>query len=312
MSDETVMDMSLDTQTSLPGNFTCDCQMLILSQYLTKLPIRFLYENRYVKILDMSKCINITIIPYEFCEKSHIEHIIWPPNIKIIHSFCLFDNMCIKKIYLLNCIQLMFIGDTFCYNTNIVDIVLPISIQNISFDFCTNNKALINLDLSHCINLTRIGSCFCANTNIQTIKFPKSLQKIESSICYNSNVRELDFSECKDIKIDTFMMCKVKALKIYSIDNIDIHIVECKDLYIYNITETKYLNLSFIENLQNVYLPEGEYCITSIGSNLYLYLNTKFWIHSSEFKAEYFSELRWYSYIPVHDLAELDTLLETI
>jgi hypothetical protein len=310
MSDETVMDMSLDTQTSLPGNFTCDCQMLILSQYLTNLPDNFLYKNLHVKTLDMSKCTNITIITWNFCSNSYIEHIIWPPNIESIQFNCLYNSICIKKIDLGYCDKLMTIGSHFCENTDIVELILPVSIQNIYYYFCTNSKALIHLDLSHCIYLAFIKSYFCSDTNIQSIKFPKSLQKIGSCICCNSHVKDLDFSECKDLKIDIYFMCSVKTLKLYSIDNIDtLCKIQCENLHILNISETKSLDLSFIVGLKNIYLPEGKYCIVG---NLTDYLNVNFWLRSSVFTAEHFSSLKWYSYVPAHEMVMLDTSLETV
>jgi hypothetical protein len=311
MSTETVMDMSLDTQTELPANFTCSCKILILSPYLTELPKNFLLNNVYVKILDMSKCTQITIIPNSFCGISHIEHIIWPPNIKCIKDNCLQYNYYIQKVDLSYCTQLSVIEDNFCINTNITDITLPVSIKIITFDFLYNNKALTHLDLSYCIQLTSIDCGFCADTNIKSIRFPKSLQKIAGGICYGSNPQELDFGECKDIKINTYMMCEVETVKLYSIDNIDnTYKIQCKNLHIYNVTETKSLNLTFIEDLVNVYLPEGEYCIVDAQSKDYL--NVKFWLHSSVFTAEHFSTLRWHSYIPVCDLIVLDTQLDTV
>jgi hypothetical protein len=136
---------------------------------------------------------------------------------------------------------------------------------------------------------------------------------VDVDMCYNSKeVKELDFSECKVVKIRLYHMCEVEIIKLYSIDSInnifDIFKIYCKNVYIYNIAETKYLYLSFIKGLQNVYLPEGEYCIVYVDD----YLNVIFWLRGSAFPATHFRELRWYSYIPVHDLVILDTTLETI
>jgi hypothetical protein len=290
MSTETVTDLKLDTRTELPKKFKCKSQILILSPNLTKLPDWFLYKNRYVKKIDMSKCINITIIPDDFCGRSIIEHIIWPPNIIKIHGDCLKYNTCIQKIDLSYCNKLIAIGFQFCEHTNIVNIILPVS--------------------SYCINLKHIESSFCANTNIQYIKFPKSLETI-NDICYESNTNELDFSECKNLKIHIYEYFKVETLKLYSIDNIiTMCKIQCKNLYIYNIAEYKYLSIAFIYNLQTVHLPEGEYCIKD--SQLDLYSNVTFWLRSSAHTAKYFSTLQRYSYLPVLDLVELDILLETV
>jgi hypothetical protein len=309
MSNETVMDMSLDTRTELPKDFTCDSQILILSSHLSTLPELFLYKNRFVKTLDMSKCIKVIIVTYNFCLESRVEHIIWPPNIKIIQSKCLSKNFCIQKIDLSYCIQLTKIGSHFCEQTTITDILLPVSIQTISHCFFGYNKTLVDLDLSYCIHLTNIGVYFCADTNIKSIKFPKSLQILECAVCCGSeNVKELDFSECKDVKINMYKMYKCKKLKLYSIDNLSmIYKIRCENIYIYNIDKCKSLNLTFATYLQNVHLPEGKYNITGSYSN-----KTIFWIRSAVFSAEHFSELRWYSYIPVHKLSLIDTPLETI
>jgi hypothetical protein len=313
MSIESVMDMSLDNQTVLPYGFTCTSQVLILSPNLTKLQVNFLYDNSCVKTLDMSKCTKITTIPDNFCAYSCIQHIIWPPNIKIILSCCLAYNIYIQKIDLTYCTSLTDIGSNFCQYTNIVHLCLPISIRTISFNFCNHNKTLIHLDFSLYINLAYIGSYFCAYTNIQYIKFPRSLQIIDYYVCCDSNVNEIDFSECKSLCMNTYKMCKGKILKLYSINNINItriNKIQFITLHIYNIAETKSLDLSFIEGLQDVYLPEGKYCIADSRSKDYL--NVKFWIRSSVFPSNHFSELKWYSYIPVHDLVELDIPLDSI
>jgi hypothetical protein len=312
MSTDSVMDLMLNTQIELPKDFTCFCKILILSPHLTKLSYRFLYRNIFVKTLDMSKCTNITRISDDFCGFSHIENIIWSPNVSYIRNNCLEYNNYIQTINLSYCNQLMYIESNFCCHTNIVNIFLPVSIQKIDACFFQHNKALTNLDLSYCVHLFNIGDYFSKDTNIQSIIFPKSLQTILHGICFNSkNVKELDFSKCKDIKISTLYMCEVETLKIYSIDNICTeNTIHCKNLHIYNITETKTLDLSFIEDLRNVYLPEGEYCI--INSHLDIYSNIKFWLQSSAHSADYFRELKWYSYIPVPELAMLDTSLETI
>jgi hypothetical protein len=313
MSTESIMDLTLDTRTTLPEDFTCSCEILILSPYLIELPDWFLYVNEFVKTLDMSKCTNITIISFNFCGYSNIDNIIWPPNIKIIQSSCLYNNMCIQKIDLSYCDQLTLIEDGFCENTNITDITLSVSIQTISFDFLCNNKVLTHLDLSYCIQLTSIGFGFFENTNIQSIRFPKSLQRINNNICYNSILQELDFSECKDIKIDTYMMCKVNTLKLYSIDNIaTFYKIQCENLHIYNVTKTKYLDLSFIKGLQNVYLPEGEYCIVKNQSKDYS--NVNFWLGDFIYTANHFKDtsLHIHKYLPISKLAMLDPQLETI
>jgi hypothetical protein len=313
MSIESVTDLTLDTCTSLPCDFICTSQILILSPHLTELPIWFLYENVNVKTLDMSRCTKITIIPDYFCVRSYIEHIIWPPNIKIIQCDCLTDNIYIRKIDLSYCNQLTYISGSFCKNTNITDIALPISIQIIEYEFCKNNKTLMYLDFSFCIKLTNIGFSLCDSTNIRNIIFPKSLQTILGGICFNSDIQELDFSKCKDIYISAFGICKVKILKIYSIDSITKKCkINCENIYIYNITETKYLDLTDIEGLQTVHLPKGEYCITNITSKDYS--NVKFWLGDKELSAKDFSELKWYSYqsLPIHDLVVLDTPLETV
>jgi hypothetical protein len=309
MSTETVMDMSLDTRTSLPDDFTFSCQILILSQHLIELPAWFLCGNRYVKVLDMSKCTKITIIPNVFCTENSVEHIIWPPDITVIHDNCL-CNSNIQKIDLSYCNQLIKICNNFCENTNITDIILPVSIQNISDGFC-GYSTLTHLDLSHCVNLIYIGSYFCEYTNIKCIKFPKSLMFICHSI-YNQNVQELDFSDCKDIIITTYGMCKMKTLKIYSIDNIAKMYIHCENIYIYNITETKSLDLTDIKSLRNVHLPEGKYCIANIQSKDYSNIN--FWLGHVVFPASYFIDisLHKHSYLNVKDLDMLDTQLETI
>jgi hypothetical protein len=289
MSTET-LDLTLDTRTTLPEDFTCSCRILILSPSLTELPKYFLYKNKYVKELDMSKCINITIIPSYFCRFSYIEHIIWPPNIRSIQSFCLNNNICIQKIDLLYCKQLINIGSDFCAYNNITEVFLPVNIQIIEFGFCIGNETLKYLDLSNCIQLVNIGSYFCANINVMFIEFPESLRKIYDCICNGSNVYEIDFSECENVKIETFKMCRIEILKLYSIDNIEkTNIIQCENIYIYNITDTKYLDLSFIEGLQNVYLPEGEYCI--LNSQSKNYSNVKFWLGDAIFPIEYFTHI---------------------
>jgi hypothetical protein len=311
MSIET-LDLTLDTRTELPENFTCDCEILILSLHLTELPSQFLYKNEYVKTLDMSNCTNITVIQCYFCIQSCVENIIWPPNIKIIQSECLSGNIYIRKIDLSYCNQLTYISGGFCRSTNIVDIILPASIRNIDHSFCAFNKALTQLDISYCIHLIFIGSGFCAYSNIQSIRFPKFLKEISHTIGYKSEfLQELDFSECKDIKINTFNICNIITLKLYSIDNIaTAHKIHCENLHIYNITETKYLDLSSIEGLQNVYLPEGEYCIANIQSKEYS--NIKCWLRDSVYPIAYFSTLKWYSYLPVQGLVVADIHLDTI
>jgi hypothetical protein len=309
MSDETIMDMSLDTQTESPEDFSCEFQTLILSPHLTKLPLWFLYKNEYVKVLNISKCTNIVEIPDNFCRSSCVEHIIWPPNIESIQFNCLRNNICIQKIDLSYCNQLKIIDNTFCCFTKITDIILPASIQEITDNFCVCSN-LVYLDLSYCINLEIIDSYFCKHTSIQSIIFPKFLYSIDSHICFDSkNVEYLDFSECKDVKINTSYICKIKAIKLYSIDNIYKHKIQCEDICIYNITKTRILDLTFIVGLQNVYLPEGEYCIIGNPTD---YLGVKFWLRSSSFSAEYFSKMRHYSYIPAHEMAMLDTSLETV
>jgi hypothetical protein len=295
MSDETVMDMSLDTRTILPADFTCESQMLILSPNLIKLPDYFLYKNTCVKTLDMSKCINITIIQYNFCNYSSIKNIIWPPNIINIRDKCLKYNIYIQIINLSYCNKLKEIEHCFCENTNIVEIILPISIQRISYGFLYDNKTITYLDLSYCINLTYIDSGFCGNTNIHYIKFPKPLQTMLNRICYESYIYELDFSECKNVKIHIYNFCTVETLKLYSIDSIDtlykiLYKIQCKNLHICNITKTKELDLSFIKGLNNVYLPEGEYYIKD--SHLDVYSNVTFWLQSSAHPAKYFSTLQ--------------------
>jgi hypothetical protein len=316
MSDETVMDMSLDTQTWLLDNFTCENQILILSPHLMELPIRFLYGNTYVKKLDMSKCTKITKLCNYFCVDNIVEHIIWPPNIETIYDNCLRDNRYLQKLDLSYCKQLSYIGPDFCSNTNVIEIILPVSIQEISFNFCKNNKTLKYLDISHCIHLTEISLYFCANTNIQSIKFPKSLKTISRWICYVSSVYELDFSECKDLKIDISGMCEVKVLKLYSIDNIKtIHTIYCENLYIYNITKTKSLYLSFVKGLKNVHLPEGEYCITDITDSSYKdYSNINLWLGDFIVPTKHFTYKKEHihSHMPVSTLAVLDTPLETV
>jgi hypothetical protein len=308
MSTETVMNLTLDTRTILTADFTCSCKILILSPHLTELPGKFLYNNVRVKILDMSKCTNITEIPDYFCKNSNIENIIWPPNIKNIHNNCLQNNLYIRKINLSYCNKLTFIGNDFCTDTNITELLLPISIHTISNKFLYDSKIITHLDLSYCINLTYIGTRFCAYTNIQYIRFPKSLKNIREGICCNvKTVRELDFELCVRLSIHTFLMCDVETLKLYSIDSIDKkYKIQCKDLHIYNVTENKYLDLTFIKNLNNIYLPDGKYCI--VGE----YPGVKFWLHDVAFSAEYFSTLRCYSYIPVNELALIDILLETV
>jgi hypothetical protein len=303
------LDLTFDTRTELPEDFTCFCEILILGPNLIELLDDFLQGNGHVKTLDMSKCINLTEIPDYFCSYSYIENIIWPPNINTIERILLYKNFCIKTVDLSNCNQLTVIENDFCSYSGVVNIILPISIQTISHGFCNSNKYLATLDFSYCINLRYIGLYFCTDTNIQSIKFPKSLQIIDPYICFNSDVQELDFSECKDVRIYTFHMCSVEILKLYSIDNIDtVNKIYCKNLYIYNITETKSLDLTFIEGLQNVYLPEGEYCIICKS------LNVKFWLGDSIFPVEYFKDtaLHVYSYLPVSKLAIVDPQLDIV
>jgi hypothetical protein len=316
MSDETVLDMSLDTQTELPADFTCSCEILILSPHLVKLPDKFLYENRYVKTLNMSKCINITILPHGFCKNSNVEHIIWPPNITNIQYDCLWENYSIQIVDLSYCIQLTNIDDFFCNVVDIIDILLPISLKNITYGFCRFTGNVKSLDISHCINLTHIGEFFFSDTHIKYIKFPKSLRKILNGIAYGSNAKELDFSECKDVLISTLGMSRVETLKIYSIDNIETtNIIHCKDLHILAITETKELDLSFIGDLNNVYLPEGEYRIV-INNNRPSYWGIKFWLGDTSYPAEHFINLQLYeheyAHIPVSKLVIVDSQLGTI
>jgi hypothetical protein len=109
MSNETVMDMSLDTRTELSENFTCSCEILILSPYLFELPVWFLRGNTCVKVLDMSKCTQVTIIPDNFCNYTSIDHIIWPPNITSIHRKCIFGNLCTQVVDLSYCKKLRII-----------------------------------------------------------------------------------------------------------------------------------------------------------------------------------------------------------
>jgi hypothetical protein len=313
MSTEAVMDLTLDTRTTLPEDFSCDCQILILSSNLTKLPEYFLHGNKYVKKLDMSKCTNITIIHRFFCIQSCIEHIIWPPNIETISGCCLLDNKCILKIDLSHCTQLTTIESAFCNNTNITDIILPVSIQTITSYFLYNNKTLIHLSLSYCIHLTHIGYRFCSDTNIQSITFPKSLKTISYSVCESLHLQELDFSECQYIDLYIIIMCIAETIKIYSIDNINkTYKVHCKNLHVFNITKTKYLDLSFINDLQNVYLPTGEYCILNSQSKDYSDVN--FWLGDSMVSAKTFTNMQIHiqSHLPISKLAMLDIQLDTV
>jgi hypothetical protein len=305
MSTKSVLDLTLDTRTRLSKYFTCICEILILSPYLTKLPNDFLQKNIYVKSLDMSKCTKITVIPDDFCRDTIIENIILPPNIESIGRCFVFGSKQVKKLNISHCNKLTSIGDYFC--SHVSDIIFPISIQHI-YSFCfRGSKNLTFLDLSYCVNLTYIGHGFCKYVKIQYIKFPESLQSICAGICYKSeNVKKLDFSKCKVVKINTSNMCKVESLKLYSIDNIDMQIngtynkIECKNLYISNITKTKTIDLTFIMGLENVYLPKGEYCIIDNDSNV------KFWLGNEYFSADYFTELKYYTYqsLPVHGIGK--------
>ncbi len=314
MSD--TFDMTLDTRTSLPEDFTCDSQILILSPYLTELPKKFLYKNKYVKTLDMSKCTEITIIPDNFCGFSYVKHIIWPPNIITIQINCLYYNKYIQKIDLSYCNQLLNINTDFCEGTNIVDIILSVSIQYIGFSFLCNNKTASQLDLSYCINLEYIGRYFCKHTTIQIVKFPKSLLTMRNCICCESYafmaIQELDFSECKDVKIEVLRMCEVKTLKLYSIDNIDIkHIweIKCKNLHIYKITKTRCIDIDllFTKDLQNVYLPaEGDYYIKCNNPNVI------FWIRGRAISSKYFTNSTFYPYIPIFEPILIDLPLENV
>ncbi len=168
----------------------------------------------------------------------------------------------------------------------------------------------MHLDLSHCINLTRIGLGFCSNANIKSIKLPNSLE-ISPGLSRVINLQELDCSTCKDIKIYSQ---KVDTLRIYSIDNIGklgVYKIHCRNLHILNIMETKMLDLSFTENLQNVYLPEGEYCIVDAQSKKYS--NVKFYLGDAILHAGYFTYIspRVHSYLPIQE-AMIDAQLDTI
>jgi hypothetical protein len=313
MSIET-LDLTLDTRTTLNEGFTCFCEILILSQHLTELPAWFLYDNKYVKVLDMSKCTKVTLIPFNFCRQSCIEHLIWPPNIIKIGYNCLIDNRFIQRLNLSYCDKLTEIGMCFCQSTNIADIILPVSIKRIAYNFCKYNINILHLDLSCCTQLEYIALGFCSYTNIQTIRFPKSLQVIDTCLCFNSkNVQELDFSECRYLNIHEYLMCKVKVLKLYSIANIGKNYsTYCEGLHIYNTANNKFLNLSFVENLQNVYLPEGEYCI--VDSKSEKYSNVNFWLGDAIFPAEHFTDIaiHKHSSLTVNTLAIIDMPLETV
>jgi hypothetical protein len=320
--DITVMDMSLDDNTFLPENFTCNCQILILSPNLEHLPRSFLSRNVHVKKLDMSKC-RITEIPDFFCSHSHIEDIIWPPNITRIQSDCFYNNRYIQKVDLSYCNQLTIICGSFCECAINVDVILPISIEYIGFNFLLHNEKMRRLDLTLCINLTRITSYFCVATNIQIIKFPKSLRKIGEGL---SGVQELDFSICENVKINTEDMENINTLKLYSIDNIKVDMlihndnikrrrtIKLENLHIYNITKTQKLDLSFIKNLRNVYLPEKYFCIIDKlnKQNISIYIGVRFWINHMSFPVSKFTDLKLYNFLPVKDLALVDVPLETI
>ncbi len=123
----------------------------------------------------------------------------------------------------------------------------------------------------------------------------------------------LDFSECTNVKIYTFNICEVETLKLYSIDIIDkMCNIYCTNLHFCNITETKCLNLTNLSNFQNIYLPEGEYCITTRYPKEYK--RVKFYLGDSIFPAKYFKNMAIHKHtsLPVSDLIIIDTPLDTI
>jgi hypothetical protein len=253
MSD--ILDISSCTGTTLPKDFTCS--ILILGPNLTHLPNSFLRGNKCVKTLNMSKCINIYEIPRNFCMHSYIEYIIWPPNIKYIQDNCLRNNKYTREINLSYCNNLEKIGECFGYNTNIINVILPSCIEHIDEEFMYWSK-IKNLEISHCLHLKYIGSLFCGRNPVKYIEFPRFLENISGLICDDTGMQELNFGECRNIKIDTSGM-NIETLRIYNIDNITKDNFYCKNLYIQNSFNLEHVDLSFILNLQKVYLPEGEY-----------------------------------------------------
>jgi hypothetical protein len=185
MSTETVMDMSFDTSTALPEDFTCSCQILILSPHLTELPQKFLSNNVHVKTLDMSKC-NVTEIPDYFCENSIITNLILPTSLCIIHNVFLYSNKTLTYLDISYCIHLEYIGLGFCDRTIIAYIKFPKSLRCIDNYLCHFSENLQELDFSECENLTMNVECLSA----QCIK----LYSI-------NNIGRIIFIFCTDIHI---------------------------------------------------------------------------------------------------------------
>jgi hypothetical protein len=336
MSNLSVTDLSADFH-ELTDNFECESHTLILG--IVTLPEYFISSNKYIHTLDMSRCTNLTYIEFAFCNASSVQNIIWPPNIINIRERSVSSCERLQRVDLSYCTQLVSIDCDFCsFRTNIVELILPISIQKIQYHFLRANKTLKYLDLRYCTNLTFIGSEFCTGTNIQCIRFPRSLKKICGGICHDAaEVQELDFELCGDADISLSGLCNVETLKLHNIDSIyseydigsepgsdtdfypdiinvtdDISesFIYCKNLHIYNIKSIREIDLSYFKGLQNVYLPEGEYCITGISSNDHI----NFWLGDTMCPADHFLNMRihTHSYLPVSELATIDISLNTI
>jgi hypothetical protein len=265
------------------------CNKLVLGPKIDYLPEKFLFEDSCIKELDMSQCINLREIPDQFCMYTCIETIIWPPNIVSIHRECLRGSICLRKADLSYCTRLSNIGMIFCGYTNITELILPESVTRICLYFLVCNKTLEYLDLRHCIKLETIISCFCSETNIKCIRFPANLIYMYSHLCFNSTgVQELDFSLCKNVKIDTDYMGKVNTLKIYTFNNFkksDLLVCSdilvkfksvisfcCENLYILNIMRNDWLRLCHIRGLKNVFLPEGKFCVLNAHPEVNFYI----------------------------------------
>jgi hypothetical protein len=279
--------------TDINRNIPATCTELIILGNL-ELPSMFLYNDTHVEKIDMSQCY-ITEIPEQFCHSSNVKEIIWSPGITVIRANCLCNNKKIRRVDISGCTNLTIIGDNCFAETNITEILLPSSIKIIRSCFAELTKNLLHLDVKECVNLAYIGSKFCFDAAI-----------ISGNTCTRRYITELDFRNCKNVRINPFELY-VNTLKIYSIDNIikNNSFVVCKNLFISKITETRYLDLDYIIGLENVYLPQGEYQIKCRQHGV------KFWLGEYMYDSMHFVELKEHI-LPPKDMCLVDVKLDTV